>query len=65
MRFERFPDEIDHTHIVIRLQIQNGRDASCLPQPVNVMGSLRVRTEEESRKNLGVVHGYTDENSSR
>src|SRR5712692_5243321 len=60
MCFERFPDEIDRTHIVVRLQIQNGGDASFLPQPVNVIGSLRVRTEEESRKNLGIVHRRYD-----
>src|SRR5712692_4351267 len=65
MCFERFPDEIDRTHIVIRLQIQNGGDASCLTKPVNVIGSLRMRTEEKTQKNLGVVHYYTDENSSR
>ena len=55
---ERFPDEIDRTHIVVRLQIQNSGDAGFLPESLNFIGSLRMRTDEELGKDLHVFHGY-------
>jgi len=58
MCFERFPDEIDRTHIVVRLQIQNSGDAGLLPESLNFIGSLRMRTKEELGKDLHVLHGY-------
>ena len=54
--FERLPIEIDGAHIIIRLQIKHSGDAGLQPQPVNVMSGLGMRTEEELRKKLSVIH---------
>jgi hypothetical protein len=40
--FERFPNETHRAHIIVCLKIQNGGNACFLPQPLNVIGSLRM-----------------------
>ena len=54
--FKRFPSEIDGAHIVIRLQIEHGGDAGFEPELIDVAGVFRMRSKEELRKQLSVIH---------
>jgi hypothetical protein len=54
--FERLPVELDGVHILVRLQIQHGRDGRLPPESLDIIDGLRMRSDEESGKDLSVVH---------
>jgi hypothetical protein len=54
--FERLPAEIDGAHVLVRLQIQHRSDSRLPPESLDIGDSSGMRSDEESGKDLGVVH---------
>jgi hypothetical protein len=54
--FERSPVELDGVHVLVRLQIQHGSDGRLPPESLDIANGLGMRSDEESGKDLGVVH---------
>ncbi len=40
--FEQFPNDIEGAHILVRLQIEYGRDPRVFPQAIDVSSVLRI-----------------------
>jgi hypothetical protein len=63
--FERWPVELDGAHVLVRLQIQHGSDGRFAPESLDIADGLGMRSDEESGKDLSVVHAFAEADSTR
>ncbi len=54
--FERSPVELKGVHVLVRLQIQHSSDGRLPPESLDIADGVGMRPDEESGKDLGVVH---------
>jgi hypothetical protein len=54
--FEKPPVELDGVHVLVRLQIQHGSDGRLPPESLDIADGSGMRSDEESGKDLVVVH---------